>query len=161
LRSDICDEVSFYSTHAKQAINIVSFLNKNYQSSVFYYCFSQSQPIQVRKSKVLKTITCELLNPDLTIPPALLSNTTIIFQIQSRPQPTGFMIAPIDGRVDTLGADLDLALIAEEQAQLKIKSRQKKDEDDDKKDDTKPNLSHSASPAQAPQPIQSEAVAPS
>jgi len=135
LRSDICDEVSFFSSQAKQAINVVAFLNKNYQSSVFYYCFTQSQPIQVRKNKILKSITIELLNPDLSIPSKLLENTTIIFQVQSRPQPIGPMLNPITDEVSVLGADVDLALIAEEESrQLVVKSRKTKQDNEDKEE---------------------------
>jgi len=81
LKSDIGTEGNFYSSEAKDELQIVSFLNKNYQSGTFFYCFTQSNPIVITCKKIIKSITLELLNPDLSIPSGLLENSTIFIQI--------------------------------------------------------------------------------
>lgn len=81
LKSDIGTEGNFFSSEGKDELQIVSFLNKNYQSGSFYFCFTQSNPIIITCKKIIKSITLELLNPDLTIPAGLLENSTIFIQI--------------------------------------------------------------------------------
>lgn len=82
IMSDLIDKHEFIgSANGGNPLNCIGVLSKNYESNDFYFSFQSPVEFYIKADKTITSIETRILQPDLTTPIGLDTNSSIIYTI--------------------------------------------------------------------------------